>query len=76
MLVSYVRTEVSYSLIVVGAYKADALSSVALNDYWDADDISFLSEPVTILHNVKGGAGIVATYTSKTFQTEFKHKFK
>jgi hypothetical protein len=47
-----------------------------VNDYWDADDISFLSEPVTIIHNVKGGAGIVATYTSKTFQTAFKHKFK
>ena len=48
----------------------------SVNDYRDADDISFLSEPVTILHNVKGGAGIVATYTSKTFHKEFKYKFK
>ena len=48
----------------------------SVNDYRDADDISFLSEPVTILHNVKGGVGIVATYTSKTFQKEFKYKFK
>ena len=48
----------------------------SVNDYRDADDISFLSEPVTILHNVKGGAGIVATYTSKSFHKEFKHKFK
>ena len=48
----------------------------SVNDYRDADDLSFLSEPVTIIHNVKGGAGIVATYTSKTFQKQFKYKFK
>lgn len=48
----------------------------SVNDYRDADDISFLSEPVTILHNVKGGAGIVATFASKAFHKEFKHKFK
>lgn len=48
----------------------------SVNDYKNADDISFLSEPVTILHNVKGGAGVLATYTSKTFHSEFKYKFK
>ncbi|MBR3658748.1 MAG: DUF4249 family protein, partial [Bacteroidaceae bacterium] len=48
----------------------------SVNDYIDADDLSFLSEPVTIIHNIKGGAGIVATYTSRTFHKEFKYKFK
>lgn len=48
----------------------------SVNDFRDADDISFLSEPVTILHNVKGGAGILATYTSKAFHSELKYKFK
>ena len=48
----------------------------SVNDYRDADDLSFLSEPVTILHNVKGGAGIVATYSSRSFHKEFRHKFK
>ena len=48
----------------------------SVKDYLEADDISFLSEPVTILHNVKGGAGIIATYTSKTFHAEFKHNFR
>ena len=45
-------------------------------DYRNSDDISFLSEPVTILHNIKGGAGVLATYTSKKFHSEFKYKFK
>ena len=48
----------------------------SVRDYQNADDISFLSEPVTILHNVKGGVGIMATYTGKSFQKEFKYKFK
>ena len=48
----------------------------SVKDYLNADDISFLSEPVTILHNIKGGAGVLATYTGKTFHKEFRHKFK
>ena len=48
----------------------------SVNDYRNADDIDFLAEPVTIIHNVKGGAGILATYTSKTFHKEFKYKFR
>ena len=73
-----IKDEVVYSVTVKLYVLSDAYYYYhkSVNDYWDADDISFLSEPVTILHNVKGGAGIVATYTSKTFQTEFKHKFK
>lgn len=47
----------------------------SVEDFKQAD-ISFLSEPVTILHNVQGGVGILATYASKTFHSEFKHKFK
>lgn len=73
-----IKDEIVYSVTVKLYVFSDAYYYYhkSVNDYWDADDISFLSEPVTILHNVKGGAGIVATYTSKTFQTEFKHKFK
>jgi hypothetical protein len=73
-----IKDEVVYSVTVKLYVLSDAYYYYhkSVNDYWDADDISFLSEPVTILHNVKGGAGIVATYTSKTFQTEFKYKFK
>lgn len=48
----------------------------SVKDYRDADDISFLSEPVTILHNVKGGAGILATYTGKSFYSSHTNKFK
>lgn len=48
----------------------------SVNDYRDADDISFLSEPVTILHNVKGGAGILATYASKKLHYSRAYKFK
>ena len=48
----------------------------SVNDYRNSDDIDFLAEPVTIIHNVKGGAGILATYTSRTFHKEFKYKFK
>ena len=48
----------------------------SVKDYLNADDISFLSEPVTILHNVKGGVGVLATYTGKSFHKEFKYKFK
>lgn len=73
-----IKDEVVYSVTVKLYVFSDAYYYYhkSVNDYWDADDISFLSEPVTIIHNVKGGAGIVATYTSKTFQTEFKYKFK
>lgn len=73
-----IKDEVVYSVTVKLYVLSDAYYYYhkSVNDYWDADDISFLSEPVTIIHNVKGGAGIVATYTSKTFQTEFKYKFK
>lgn len=49
----------------------------SVNDYRESDDdISFLSEPVTILHNVKGGAGILGTYTGKSFHIERTCKFK
>lgn len=73
-----IKDEVVFSVTVKLYVFSDAYYYYhkSVNDYWDADDISFLSEPVTIIHNVKGGAGIVATYTSKTFQTEFKYKFK
>lgn len=48
----------------------------SVNDYMDADEISFLSEPVTILHNIKGGAGILATYAGKSLHYERPYKFK
>lgn len=48
----------------------------SVKDYRDADDISFLPEPVTILNNVKGGAGILGTYAGKTFQYSHTYKFK
>lgn len=48
----------------------------SVKDYRNADDISFLSEPVTILHNVQNGAGILATYTGKSFHTERLYRFK
>lgn len=73
-----IKDEIIYSVDV----KLYVLSSTyyyyhkSVNDYQDADDLSFLSEPVTILHNVKGGAGVLATYTSKKFHSEFKYKFK
>ena len=73
-----IKDEVIYSIDV----KLYVLSNTyyyyhkSVNDYREADDIDFLSEPVTIIHNVKGGAGIVATYTSRTFHKEFKYKFK
>ena len=73
-----IKDEVIYSIDV----KLYVLSNAyyyyhkSVNDFRDADDISFLSEPVTILHNVKGGAGIVATYASKAFHKEFKYKHK
>ena len=73
-----IKDEVVYSVTVKLYVLSDAYYYYhkSVNDFRDADDISFLSEPVTILHNVKGGAGIVATYASKTFRSEFKHKFK
>ena len=42
---------------------------------FDNADMSFMSEPVTILHNVKGGAGILATYTSKEYSIGFARQF-
>ena len=48
----------------------------SVKDFRNADDISFLSEPVTILHNVKGGAGILGTYASKEFHFSHAYKFK
>ena len=45
-------------------------------DYRNSDDISLLSEPVTILHNVTGGAGILGTYSSRQFHLEFSNRFK
>lgn len=73
-----IKDEIVYSVTVKLYVLSDAYYYYhkSVNDYWNADDISFLSEPVTIINNVKGGAGIVASYTSKTFQTEFKYKFK
>ena len=35
-----------------------------------------MSEPVTIIHNVKGGAGILATYTLKEINARHTYKFK
>lgn len=72
------KDTVVYSIDV----KLYALSSAyyyyhkSVNDYRDADDISFLSEPVTILHNVTGGAGILATYAGKSFHYSRSYKFK
>lgn len=74
-----IKDEVIYSVTVKLYVLSDAYYYYhkSVNDYRDAeDDISFLSEPVTILHNVKGGAGIVATYTSRTFHSELKRKRK
>ena len=34
-----------------------------------------MSEPVTILHNVKGGAGILGAYTKKKFTLELVRNF-
>jgi hypothetical protein len=48
----------------------------SVKDFRNADEISFLSEPVTILHNVKGGAGILATYTGQPFHSQRTYKFK
>ena len=42
----------------------------------DYDDSSFLSEPVTIIHNIKGGAGILATYAEKITGTQIVRKWK
>lgn len=73
-----IKDEIIYSIEV----KLYVLSNTyyyyhkSVNDFSDADEVSFLSEPVTILHNVKGGAGILATYTSKSFHSEYKYKFK
>lgn len=44
-------------------------------DFADAD-ITFMSEPVTILHNVKGGAGILGTATCKEYELVYTDKFK
>lgn len=77
-LADNMKDTVIYSIDV----KLYALSSAyyfyhkSVNDYRDANEISFLSEPVTILHNVKGGAGILATYAGKTFHYERAYKFK
>lgn len=73
-----IKDEVVYTVNV----KLYALSNAyylyhkSVNDYRNADDISFLSEPVTILHNIKGGAGILATYTGKSFYSSHTNKFK
>lgn len=42
----------------------------------DYDDSSFLSEPVTIIHNIKGGIGILATYAEKITGTQIVRKWK
>lgn len=42
---------------------------------YDNADMTFMSEPVTILHNVKGGAGILATYVSKEYSIGFTRRF-
>ena len=73
-----IKDEVIYTLdvrlyVLSGAYYYYHKS---VKDYNDAEDISFLSEPVTILHNMKGGAGILATYTGKSFHWERSYKFK
>lgn len=73
-----IKDEVIYTLdvklyVLSGAYYYYHKS---VKDYNDAEEISFLSEPVTILHNMKGGAGILATYTSKSFHWERSYKFK
>ena len=46
----------------------------SVSDYEDSD-MTFMSEPVTIIHNVKGGAGILATYAVKDFSFGFKRPF-
>lgn len=73
-----IKDEIIYSITVKLYVLSDAYYYYhkSVNDFRDADDISFLSEPVTIISNVKGGAGILGTYTSKTFHKEFKYKFK
>ena len=73
-----IKDEVIYTLdvklyVLSGAYYYYHKS---VKDYNDSEEISFLSEPVTILHNMKGGAGILATYTSKSFHWERNYKFK
>lgn len=73
-----IKDEIIYSITVKLYVLSDAYYYYhkSVNDFRDADDISFLSEPVTIISNMKGGAGILATYTSRTFHKEFKYKFK
>jgi hypothetical protein len=74
----YIKNEIIYTIDV----KLYVLSSAyyyyhkSVMDYRDADEISFLSEPVTILHNVQGGAGILGTYSGKSFHSERTCKFK
>ena len=38
--------------------------------------VNFMSEPVTVLHNVTGGAGIVATYAETDKESSRTYKFK
>lgn len=42
----------------------------SVNDFRESDG-SFLTEPVTIIHNVKGGAGIVATYSGQSYSIKY-----
>lgn len=44
-------------------------------DYANAD-ITFMSEPVTILHNVKGGAGILGTATCREYDYTYSTTLK
>ncbi len=44
-------------------------------DYANAD-ITFMSEPVTILHNVKGGAGILGTAVCREYEYTYSTTFK
>ncbi len=42
----------------------------SVNDF-NQSDADFLTEPVTIIHNVKGGAGLVGTYSSSSYSIDY-----
>ena len=46
----------------------------SVSDFNDAD-LTLMSEPVTVISNIKGGAGILGTYSSRLFSKTITTKF-
>lgn len=67
-----IRYRLDVTLLVVSS--AYYYYQKTVDDYENAD-LSLMSEPVTILHNVKGGAGILGAYTKKKFTLELVREF-